>query len=81
VKLAIVVIEDNRDAGDTHADWLGRWGTWYKWPKRCGGIDLVRTTCPNVVLRDISLPDMADAEVCCEVKCIAMIVPNARGWL
>jgi signal transduction histidine kinase len=84
-KLAIVVIEDNDDAADTLAAWLETMGHSVQ-VARTGpeGLDLVRTSRPQLVLCDVGLPGMDGVEVCRHVKALASgpqpVMVALTGW-
>jgi CheY-like chemotaxis protein len=84
-KLAIVVIEDNDDAADTLAAWLETMGHTVK-VARTGpeGLDLVRSSRPQLVLCDVGLPGMDGVEVCRHVKALPSSVQPVMvaltGW-
>jgi signal transduction histidine kinase len=83
-KLAIVVIEDNDDAADTLAMWLENMGHSVQ-VARTGpeGLELVRSSRPQLVLCDVGLPGMDGVEVCRHVKALPATPPvmvALTGW-
>jgi signal transduction histidine kinase len=84
-KLAIVVIEDNDDAADTLAAWLETMGHTVQ-IARTGpeGLDLVRSSRPQLVLCDVGLPGMDGVEVCRHVKALPTgpqpVMVALTGW-
>jgi signal transduction histidine kinase len=83
--LKILVIEDNEDVAETltmlledmgHEVSLARTGQ--------GGIDLFRSTLPDVVLCDLGLPGMGGEEVCRQVralpKAVEPVMVAITGW-
>src|SRR5262249_27683655 len=83
-RLAIVVIEDNDDAADTLAMWLENMGHSVQ-VARTGpeGLELVRSSRPQLVLCDVGLPGMDGVEVCRHVKALPATPPvmvALTGW-
>lgn len=84
-KLAIVVIEDNEDAAETLVMWLEEMGHHVQ-VARDGveGLDLVRSSQPQLVLCDVGLPGIDGVEVCRRVKALVAVAQPVMvaltGW-
>jgi CheY-like chemotaxis protein/two-component sensor histidine kinase len=85
VPLAVLVVEDNVDVGDTlgllledlgHRVWLARNGQ--------NGVALVQQRQPDVVFCDLGLPGMDGLEVCRQVRALSLdvqpIMVAVTGW-
>ncbi len=84
-KLAIVVIEDNEDAAETLVMWLEEMGHQVQLARDgLEGVDLVRSSQPELVLCDIGLPGIDGVEVCRRVKALGSLAQPVMvaltGW-
>ncbi|MBA2539399.1 MAG: response regulator [Deltaproteobacteria bacterium] len=84
-KLAIVVIEDNEDAAETLVMWLEAMGHQVQLARDgLEGVDLVRTSQPQLVLCDVGLPGIDGVEVCRRVKALVALTQPVMvaltGW-
>jgi signal transduction histidine kinase len=83
-RLAVVVIEDNEDAGEMMVTWLEQMGHAVR-IARTGpeGLAVVMEARPDVVLCDIGLPDMDGVDVCRRIisgLTIPPVMVALTGW-
>jgi signal transduction histidine kinase len=83
--LKIVLIEDNEDAADLLAIWLGQMGHQVRVGRNGPeGLALVRDVAPHVVLCDLGLPGMSGLEVCERIRALELpsqpVMVALTGW-
>jgi signal transduction histidine kinase len=83
--LSIVLIEDNEDAAELLAIWLGQMGHEVHIGRSGSeGLALVRDVAPQVVLCDLGLPDMSGLEVCQHIRASDLrsqpVMVALTGW-
>lgn len=83
--LNIVLVEDNEDAAELLAIWLGQLGHQVKIGRTGSeGLALVREAVPQVVLCDLGLPDMSGLDVCKRIRALDLpaqpLMVALTGW-